>query len=83
VAQGHVLGVLGVALEQVAGGLLAVLAAAYIIRQAFKFGLAYRMPKPNAVPKNAPTAWNAKALSTSRPRIEVAMLSEITMCAVG
>ena len=59
------------------------IAAAYIIRHAPKSGFAYRMPKPNAVPKNAPTAWNAKALSTSRPRIEVAMLSEITMCAVG
>ena len=32
------------------------IAAAYIIRHAPTSGFAYRIPKPNAVPKNAPTA---------------------------
>ena len=35
------------------------------------------------VPTRAPTAWKAKALSTSLPRSRLAMLSEMIMWAVG
>jgi hypothetical protein len=42
-----------------------------------------RMRKPTTVPTSAPIAWKAKALSTSLPRSLLAMLSEMTRCAVG
>jgi hypothetical protein len=47
--------------------------------------MATTMPMTNntAVPNNAPTDWNAKALNTSRPRTDAGVLSEMTMCAVG
>ena len=60
-----------------------MIAVAYIQRHAVISVRFDRIRKPTTVPTSAPIAWKAKALSTSLPRSLLAMLSEITRCAVG
>jgi hypothetical protein len=45
-------------------------------------GRTERTKKPTAVPASAPTARKANAPSTSLPRLELGMFSEMIMCAV-
>ena len=60
-----------------------MIALANIQRQALSSGRTERTKKPTAVPASAPTAWKANAPSTSLPRLELGMFSEMIICAVG
>ena len=60
-----------------------MIAAAYIQRQASSVGTKVSTRKPTPVPASAPSAWKPKAPRTSLPRLELGMLSEMIMCAVG
>jgi len=52
-------------------------AVAYIHRQAPRLGSRTSTTAPTPMPHMAPTAWNAKAPSTRRPREALGMLSEM------
>ena len=60
-----------------------MIAVANMSRQSVRLLWDWRIMYPMAVPNKAPTAWNANALNTRRPRQLLGMLSEITRCAVG